>query len=293
MRLIVCVLLGLGFLITHTATVAHADQPTMIAKMNNPGITLNEEVKVVLPVPSLKADMDGAARMAALESLTRGKGWKQFSRNSVNAPITINLKYIKNSKGERIGHQVHFAFVVHVSLDTLKDKDLMKSMAADEKEPDDSELYKMEELSKEDLKALGIEAGENDSYGVVQAPLMNRVILRGTVHTQQQMMGDAVMMAWEMDPRFTGAAKHANTWSSIKRNKLGKKVESEPEPYQGTGGYMHVSQLKELDGACLVESHMVIHEPQGWFSGSNALRSKMPLLIQDSARTFRRKLAAK
>lgn len=287
MRLLVCVMLGLCF------HVGYADQPAMIATMTGPGITLNDEVKVVLPAPSLKKNMDDAARKDVLEALTRGKGWKQFSRNSVNAPITINLKYIKSPSGDRIGHQVHFAFVIHASLETLKDKDLMKSMAADEKEPDDSELYKMDEVTEEDLKALGIDAGENDSYGVVQAPLMNRVILRGTVHTEQTVVGNDVMMAWEMDPRFTGAAKNANTWSSIKRDKLGKKVEGEPQPYRGAGGYMHVSELKELDGACLVESHMVIHEPKGWFSGSNALRSKMPLLIQDSARKFRRKLGKK
>ena len=42
----------------------------------------------------------------------------------------------------------------------------------------------------------------------------------------------------------------------------------------------------------VVESRMVIGEPQAWFQGSNLLRSKIPIITQDGVRTLRRRLAA-
>ena len=44
-------------------------------------------------------------------------------------------------------------------------------------------------------------------------------------------------------------------------------------------------------GAVLVEYHLVFEEPQGWFGGSNLLRSKLPLVCQDGVRKFRRRMA--
>jgi hypothetical protein len=37
---------------------------------------------------------------------------------------------------------------------------------------------------------------------------------------------------------------------------------------------------------------MIFDEPNGWFGGANLLRSKLPLVIQDEVRNFRRRLAA-
>jgi hypothetical protein len=41
----------------------------------------------------------------------------------------------------------------------------------------------------------------------------------------------------------------------------------------------------------LIEVHMVFAEPKGWFEGRNLLRSKLPPVMQDSVRKFRRQLA--
>ena len=57
------------------------------------------------------------------------------------------------------------------------------------------------------------------------------------------------------------------------------------------GGYMKASRLAQPSGAVLVEYHLVFEEPQGWFGGSNLLRSKLPLVCQDGVRKFRRRMA--
>jgi hypothetical protein len=66
--------------------------------------------------------------------------------------------------------------------------------------------------------------------------------------------------------------------------------QTDSHPYEGAGGYMHVAKLSDPSGACLIETWMVLHEPTEWFRGSNLLRSKLPLMIQESVRKFRRHL---
>ncbi len=43
--------------------------------------------------------------------------------------------------------------------------------------------------------------------------------------------------------------------------------------------------------AVLVECHLVYEEPYGWFDGVNLVKQKVPMMVQEKARTFRRKLA--
>jgi hypothetical protein len=59
------------------------------------------------------------------------------------------------------------------------------------------------------------------------------------------------------------------------------------------GSYAKATSLKEPAGAILLEYHMVYDEPQGWFNGANVIRTKLPVIVQDSVKKLRRKLAEK
>jgi hypothetical protein len=52
-----------------------------------------------------------------------------------------------------------------------------------------------------------------------------------------------------------------------------------------------VTELVGVEDGLFVEVHVVYAEPYGWFEGRNLLRSKLPPVLQDSVRKFRRKLA--
>ncbi len=271
-----------------------AETPPLLQRFTETGIAINDQQTCLLPKPSLQAGQDAAARKAILEDLAGGRGWKNFSRKSVMAPVAIDVKYIKDANGERIGHQAHSAFIVHAALESLKDEELMKQVFGEPEDVEDAEDFVVEELKEEELESSGIDpVGENESYGTIQMPLLKRVIIRGVVHTERLLGDDSVIIVWEIDPRFTSDDSGRNTWALINRDDLGNKQEGEQQPYQGAGGYMVVSRLTELPGACLVESHLVLHEPPEWFRGSNVLRSKLPILMQESARSFRRKLTEK
>ena len=48
--------------------------------------------------------------------------------------------------------------------------------------------------------------------------------------------------------------------------------------------------MAQPSDAMLIEYHVVFEEPEAWFQGANLLSSKLPLVIQDVVRSFRRKL---
>jgi hypothetical protein len=50
------------------------------------------------------------------------------------------------------------------------------------------------------------------------------------------------------------------------------------------------TRLAAPAGALFVEYHVVFLEPQGWFRGTNLLRSKLPIVAQDLVRKFRRRM---
>ena len=282
------------FLLAISCRDAVAENLPLLERMTERGIAITDDQTCVVPGPSLRSDQDAARRQEILDDLAGGRGWKNFSRKSVSAPVAIDVKYVKDAGGARIGHQVHSAFIVHVPLETLKNEEIMEQLFGKPDDAEETQDFALEELTSEELKSVGIDAiGENESYGAIQMPLLKRVIVRGVIRTQKLVADDSVIVVWEIDPRFSSESSGRNNWAPIEQDDLGKKHEGDKQIYRGAGGYMVVSQLSELEGACLVESHIVLHEPEEWFRGSNVLRSKLPILMQESARSFRRKLMDK
>jgi len=143
------------------------------------GVAIAEDQTCVLPKPSLQPGQDAAKRKEVLVDLAGGRGWKHFSRKSISAPVATEVKYIKNADGDRIGHQVHNAFIVHASWDKLKDADLSDQLFLESAPPDNVAARK---LDPAEWKAAGIDAiAENESFGLVELPLLERVVVRGVM----------------------------------------------------------------------------------------------------------------
>lgn len=290
MKLIVLLTLCLCF--ANSDTVLHAQSPSLLTQVAGVGIDIPQLGKTPVAMPSLQGSQTETDRTAALKSIAGGAGWKRFSRNSVVAPVSIDMDYLKDASGTRLGHSVHFAFVVHASLETLKDKDLMKQMFGEEQseaQKPDEEAKEMEsqEVTDADLAKLEITPDDQTSFASVGFPLLDKVQLRGVLQLQQAVENDTIVLTMAVDPRF----QDRNAWSPLSDGQR----PTDWRPYQGAAGYLSVTRLNESDGkglsaACLLESRFVIYEPVDWFSGSNLLRSKLPLMLQESARSLRRKL---
>ena len=305
---------------TAFATIsATAQAQTLLDTLTTEGVRFTEKVTVALPVPTLTAD--GFSRASEQETkelrkrLSGNDDWTRFTRDSAVAPVTIKLEYVTDADGERIGHKIYSAFVVHAKLDSLSDKDLMQQIFG-KPETNEATGMKITELSEADLKAAGLSAellaqiskqnaavtssdqvvadatqadGEQHAktnYSQVEFTLLDKIELKGVLQIERSSTPTSTTIAWILDPQFSSNEKLRGTWKKITDA-------GEPVPYEGWGGYMNVTRISESPEMLLIESRTVLHELPGWFSGSNFVRSKMPVAIQEGARNMRRKLKAR
>ncbi|NNE00970.1 MAG: hypothetical protein HKN47_26945 [Pirellulaceae bacterium] len=261
-----------------------AQSPSLMDQLTQRGVTIPEKHVVLVPPPTLADHLTAEQRRQKLSALAGGATWKQFSRDSVVAPVAIDLDYIKDDDGARIGHSIHVAFVVHTPIETFADEDLMEQIFGDRDKSDENKTAESQKLSDDQLGALGIEPVESTSFTRTRFTLLKKVLVNGVLQTETAATNDTKSVAVYLDPRFSDD----NWWMRVSNDQAAPA--SKKNRYVGAGGYVVIARLTELDGASLVEARFILHEPQSWFSGSNLLRSKLPLMIQESARKFRRKL---
>ena len=276
---------SLGLLIEHSVK---GDSPALFDQLTTTGVQLTDKVRVRLDMPVVSEQTDTTLKQHALDRIAGASGWKRFSRDSSVAPIEIDMKYIEDDSGQRIGHLVYVAFVAHCDLDSLRDRDRMDKLFGSTKKEPKADEYHADEITPEQLEALHFD-GDDRKYVSIRIPLLDRVLIRGVVASQYREADNDLTISWLLDPRFAtpNALRFSNEWSRLNGDDMTS------HPYEGAGGYIHVTKLSDPPGACLNETRMVIHEPPKWFSGSNLLRSKLPLLVQESVRKFRRQLDEK
>ncbi len=255
------------------------------------GVEVAEGVRAPLPPPLVH--LEPADDEASLHELAGGAGWDRFIEDAVTAPVTVTIEPV-TVNDTRLGHRVRMAFVLHVPLEKLQGDEAVKRTLGAE----DSKGASAKQLPAAELTAAGIEpdGSGHEQFLVVEIPLLNRIKVRGVVRAVKMESPGGVQVAWEFDPRFENVPQWRATWTKIEENELGDRVEGEPQPYRGCGGIVTVKKLrttaKSDANLLVVESRMVICEPEVWFQGSNLLRSKIPLSTQEGVRTLRRKLAA-
>ena len=266
---------------------ASSDETTLMIRLTSQGVLFADDQQQVLASPSLEGVSNEQDRISAVTQVAGGIGWKRFSRDSKVAPIEIDMEYVKDSEGNRVGHLVYVAFVLHADIDLLRDQQRMEELLSGVGDETESGQYSAQEIGSDELARIGVDrTDESNKYFQFRMPLLDRVLVQGVVHSEFTDDGD-VAISWILDPRFRSDGKSiGNRWSRLEPGDAGE----EPKPYQGAGGYLYISPLTEPAGACFVEARMAIHEPSEWFRGSNLLRSKLPLMIQESVRKLRREL---
>ncbi len=315
-RLFLCVLLGNCVLATVPSSPLHAQASDLFSELTERGLEFTDQQRVTLSPATLQPGMTDGERTEALVKLAGKQKWDRFARDAVTAPVVVDIDTIDDPSGERLGLRVHSAFVAYTTLETLGDRDLMEetfgpapvhstednsALRDDEKGgdvkrdvEDDTVRVVMRELPAAELIQLGFakqaEQGQA-SFAYIELPLLNKVLLRGVIRIEKHERADAVEFAWRLDPSFNPDKKYASRWTRLERDAVGKLIEGDSFPYTGCGGWMGVYEIDPEKKQLLVESQLLLREPTDWFAGSNFLRSKLPLSLQENARTFRRKIA--
>ncbi len=278
------------------ASAARAEQPSenrLLTELLDRGVRIGDEM-VPLRAPIADPDLPEAELVSAQQSLAGARGWKAFIRDSVVAPVHIDLDYLSDRDGARIGIRTHFAFVVHADVARLRDDRSMRDLFEGAAEASEKEDFRSQAIDPHQLDDLGMEADEKSSFGWLEIALLNKVLLSAVLRSERVENGDCDWIAWKIDERFTRREpphpRYRNEWRELRRDELGREVLGPAVPYAGAAGYLLVTPVEGVDGASLIEAEIVLHEPPEWFSGSNLLRSKLPLMIQESARKLRRGL---
>ncbi len=254
------------------------------------GVEVAECVWAELPRAVLKFDV--AQAPDDLRALAGAAEWERFATDSPTAPVTVVIEPF-TADGTRLAHKVHTAFTLHAPLERLReDETLRKSLGTE----DDSKGSTARPLTDEEVREAGLAIDSNgrDKLVYLEIPLLNRVTIRGVVRAVATEHPDGVELAWQFDPRLREHPRWRATWTRLEENELGARVEGQPQPYRGCGGIIAARKLATDGGVDLVvvESRMVLGEPEAWFQGSNLLRSKIPLTTQEGVRSVRRRLAA-
>jgi hypothetical protein len=269
-----------------------APENRLFQKLTDAGVQLTEEVVVPLPVPSLADGVDADLQRETVTRIAGRYGWKAFVRPSSVAPFMLKQAYLKDAQGQRVGHAIDLWFIAYTDLSVFQDKQLADDFFARQRSSDQAEDGTVRELSDAELSTLQLTSVNDDRerYVLAEFPLMNRVYVQGIGHAEQQRTDESILLAWELAPGLPQTDALANRWWPIETTRLGERKRGRSQPYQGYGGYLKITTLQEPAGALFCEAHVVFHEPQDWFSGSNFLRSKTPLIVRENVDKLRREL---
>lgn len=257
------------------------------------GVQLSDNLTVPLPEPAVPDGLDPAAQQKVLRKIVGATRWRVFFRDSPVAPFVLKQTYLTDKHDQRVGHAIDLWFIAYGELADFQDERLGEDFFAKKREATEDEASDVRELNDRELSQAGLAGIDKDRerYVLAELPLMNRVHIRAVGHAEHSRSDDSLLLAWELVPGFPDQPELASRWYPLETTELGERRRGEPRPYQGYGGYLKITALAEPAGALLFETHVVFHEPEQWFHGSNFLRSKTPLVVRENVDKLRRRLA--
>ncbi|HEX3355489.1 MAG TPA: hypothetical protein VHS31_00810 [Tepidisphaeraceae bacterium] len=258
------------------------------------GVKVSAEETLQLPKPTLDDGLAPAQQRQVIETLLAGRyDWDTFTRKSVVSPFILKISEGAAESGPII-RRVDIYLVAFGSLDSLRSEDYLTkqlNLAAGNDQSDTNGKAKL--LTVDDMQKRKIAADKKPGdprWLFVTSTLLGKVHISLTTQNMKTEGNDSILIASVTDPRFVKDAEYPNSWQSLTVDDTGKRQTGPTEPYTGLASYAKATKLAEPTGAIFMEYHVAFVEPQGWFHGTNLLRSKLPIVAQEMVRKFRRNL---
>jgi len=262
-------------------------------ELTRQGVLVAPRETIRLPAPTIPDGLTAAQQRQALETVAESAhSWEELTRRSPVAPFVLKLS---KDEGEQIGRRADVWFVAYGNLSTLENGEWLERQfktTGNETDPDYGAVVKL--LTESDLQRHGLRApgGPDDpQYMFAELTLLDRVRIAFTTRTAKTQTPESVLSASMLDTHFTADPQYPNRWRPVLRDDNGRRSLGKAYPYTGCASYVKATRLIEPVGAILVEYHVAFAEPEGWFNGTNLLRSKVPILAQMIVRQLRRELA--
>lgn len=270
------------------------DNP-VFKELGEKGVPLTNGEVGKLPPPALADGLTAAEQKQAITAVVKageiGRGFMKGGKNDAWHYNQTDIRSKANKPKDAIGRQIDLYFIAQGSFSTVADQKFMKQQVKQGNNNDpkkgSAEFYTDDELKAHELKVVD-EKTMKDRYAHFFFPLFSMVEISGTGYGVETIEKESVLVAFKLDPKFAKDPKYPNEWRSLGKNAIGGIVKGNPNPYEGAGGYVKVTELKDQETPRLfVEYHLIFDEPYGWFNGAPTLSSKLPLKFDEDVKQFR------
>jgi hypothetical protein len=260
--------------------------------LTGPGVKISAQDTLQLPKPVLPDGLTPQQTRQTIETLLAGRyDWETFTRKAVVSPFLLKISEGTAESGP-IVRKIDLYFITYGSLDSLKGEDYLNrqlNLTGSNEQSDSTGQVKL--LKADELQKRNITAGtkpDDPRWVAVTSTLLGKVRISLTTQNLKTDGKDSLIIASVADPRFERDPDYPNSWRSLTVDDAGQRQTGPPEPYAGLGSYVKATRLADPAGAMFIEYHVAFIEPQGWFHGTNLLRSKLPIVAQEMVRKFRR-----
>jgi hypothetical protein len=283
-------------LLLFALTVAPTDDNPIYRELRERGIKMSDGTTFRLPPPIMANGLDATGQSAALGKVADAHNpVQELVRKSYYAPVITKVRTLKPAKGEGPAvRAVDVWFVAHGKWKTLLSKDFLESTAGAESSKSQvvtrSGFLSEEELRKRKLSAV-VKDGREERFSYTTFSLFERVEISATRFSVLVRDDDSLLAAGKLDPRFDKDATYPNAWRPLLRDAQAEIQRGPAQAFSHAAGYAKITRLQEPADAVFVESHIIYEEPYGWFDGVNLVKQKVPPMVQEKVRSFRRKLA--
>ncbi len=270
-----------------------ADDPIYLPLVKQ-GLKVEDAKWIPMTAPTLPDGMKVEEQKKAIEALTEGVGMEKFLKNSPVSPYVLKMQSAEKLSSGSEAQRIDVWFAAHGDLDQIVDKKMIDDALGTQKTTNDRSEDRSRELSDEELKKANLVAGEQPdrshlTFGLVEYSLLDKVRLSLVTRTQSIRTPESIIVVHAI---HEGIADQPSVWRSILATTDQKSAFGSAQPYSMGAGYTKITQLQFEANVLLIETHVLFVEPQEWFQGRNLLRSKLPPIIQDGLRKFRRRLAS-
>jgi hypothetical protein len=279
------------------ANPGRGDNP-IFKELVEKGVPMSDGLAVKLPRPILPNGLDAAGQQKAIANAPRARSSvKELLTKSYYAPVEVKIRTVKEPEPKIPGVRIIDAwFVVHGNWDILRSKDFLESVAGkDEGKGKSRVVSKSGVLTPNELAERKLTVADRDGlqsqFVYSTFSLFERVEISATRFAALLNGKESLLAAGQIDRRFNHDREYPNEWRPLVRDAQAEIRRGKPHPFLHAGGYAKITRLVEPANAAFVEFHLVYEEDYGWFDGINLVKQKVPVMVQEKVRTFRRKLA--
>ena len=275
---------------------AMATENPVFKELLEKGVKMSDGSTVKLPPPILADGLDAAAQKAALAKAQNGRdSVEELLGKSFYAPVEVKIRTVGAPKGEGPAvRAIDLWFVAHGDWKVLTSKDFLETAMKSKEEGKSRVVREAGVLTEKELASRKLSAevkqGYEERFPHATFRLFERIELSTTRFAVLTQTKTSVLAAARVDPRFAKDAEYPNQWRPLLRDERAEIKVGPAHPFDHAGGYAKITRLLNPSDGILVECHFVYEEPYAWFDGINLVKQKVPAMVNEKVKTFRRKL---